>query len=119
MDSIDLESSIPALPGFLYAWSGQHLEETLAGRAWIVEGYENNKKVYETVLPMLSEPEVIALLQRLQSRHLNADEIVSSSMRKNSKGYASHLEINKNQGGKYSLMTTGTGHWYTATIRDA
>jgi hypothetical protein len=59
-----------------------------------------------------------ALLQRLAARHLNEGEVVSASLRKNSAGYRADLEIHKSHGGRYCLMTTGSGPHYTAVIED-
>ena len=77
--------------------------------------------MWERLIPLglLSEAEMIVLLQRLATRHLDDDEVVNSSLRKNVKGYLSHLEVRQNIGGKPALMTTGTGHHYTATIQEA
>jgi hypothetical protein len=82
-------------------------------RHWKITGYDGTQVTFERLIPG-SEAEIIRVLQRLASRHLNDEEVVLSSLRKNSKGYLSHLEIQRNSGG--ALTTTGSGHWYTATV---
>ena len=88
---------------------------------WKINGYDGAQLVWERLIPagILSEAEMIFLLQRLAARHLDDDEVVNSSLRKNAKGYLSHLEVRKSIGRKHALMTTGTGHHYTATIQEA
>ncbi len=58
------------------------------------------------------------LLQRLASRHLTDNEVVSASLRKNADAYANHLEVQRNYGGKYALMTTGRVHYYSVIVED-
>ena len=90
-------------------------------RYWKISGYDGSRTVYERSVPegALSESEVVTLLQRLAARHLSDDEVFSSSLRKNSHGFTPHLEIGRNTGEKPALMTTGSGHHYTATIEEA
>ena len=59
------------------------------------------------------------LLQRLASRHLTDDEVVSASLRKNADAYATHLEVQRNYGEKYPFMTTGGGHYYSVNVEDS
>jgi len=90
-------------------------------RAWRITGYEGSKEIFSRLLPesSISESEMIAVLQRLASRHLTADEVVSSSLRKNSSNHASHLDVTRNHGGSYGLMTAGSDFHYTARIVDS
>ena len=87
---------------------------------WKIAGYDGDRTVYERQIRLgsMSEAEMIVLLQRLAARHLDEDEVVASSLRKNAKEYLSHLEVRKNTGGKCALMTMGTGHHYTARIEE-
>ena len=87
---------------------------------WMITGYDGDQTVYERRIRLgsISEAGMITLLKRLAARHLDEDEIVESSLRKNAKGPPSHLEVRKNTGGKYGLMTMGTGHHYTAMIEE-
>lgn len=89
-------------------------------RFWKITGYNSDEIEFECRVPegALSETAMIALLQRLAARHLEADEVVSSSLRRNASGYTSHLEVRRNADGSPSLMTTGTGHYYMATIQE-
>ncbi len=89
-------------------------------QVWNIRGYDGDERKFERtiVAGALSEPEMVALLQRLVSRHLSDDEVVSASLRKNAKGYVPHLEVRPINRGAPGLMTTGGGHHYTATIKD-
>jgi hypothetical protein len=89
-------------------------------RQWKITGYDGAKTVFEHFIPegSLSEPEMETLLQRLAARHLSEKEVVASSLRKNSAGYRHDLEISKNPGARYCLMTTGSGAHYTAVIEE-
>ncbi len=86
---------------------------------WRIAGYNSNELEFECRIPegTLSEAEVIVLLQRLAARHLDPDEVVSSSLRKNAKSYVGHLEITKSYGKKNALMTRGNP-FYTAAVED-
>ena len=89
-------------------------------RSWKIRGYDGNRQVFERAIPLgsLSDAQVTMLLQRLASRHLTDEEVVSASLRRNAVGYAPHLEVQKNPGGKYAIMTTGSGHHYAAVVED-
>jgi hypothetical protein len=94
----------------------------LLGNLWQTTGYLGDKSIYERAIRKgaLSEKAMIALLQRLASRHLSEDEIVSSSLKKDDHGYCSALEIHRSRGGRDALMTTtGSGHYYTALVEKA
>lgn len=87
-------------------------------KVWKIRGFSGQQLTFEREIPegSLSEPEVITLLQRLQARHLTEGEIVSASLRKGSAAYRHDFEIQRNQSGKYILMTNGSGVHYTATV---
>ena len=87
---------------------------------WKITGRDGNQPFYERRIPIgsVSEAGMVRLLQHLAARHLDEDEVVESSLRKNAKGYRSHWEIRKNIGGKPGLMTMTPGHHYTATIEE-
>lgn len=93
----------------------QNQEDTMPQPFWKIQGYDGLEKTFEQTIPFgsLSEKEMIALLQRLAARHLDDEEVVSASLRKNACGYEAHLEVNRIDSG---LMTTGSGHNYTATV---
>lgn len=78
----------------------------------MIVGYDSAVRVFERRRPegSLSETEVITILERLAARHLVDDEVVSDSLRKNASGYRPDLEVQKNHGGRYGLMTTGNPH---------
>ena len=85
---------------------------------WKIEGSDGLNKTFETRLPAgsLSEREIIVLLQRLSARHLDEDEIVSSSLRRNATGYTRHLESQIDQGGRPTIRVGGSGPFYVASI---
>ena len=87
----------------------------MADRIWVIRGYDGLEEVFKRTLPVgyLPDKEMIVLLKRLASRHLDDYEVVSSSLRKSSKGYAPYLEVHS------SRETSGTGYHYTAVVRDA
>jgi hypothetical protein len=93
----------------------------MARLIWKITGYLGDKSIYERAVRKgaLSQKAMIALLQRLASRHLSEDEVVSSSLKQDDRGYCSALEIRKNRGGRDALMTTGSGHYYTALVEKA
>ncbi|MEA2778568.1 MAG: hypothetical protein QOK29_112 [Rhodospirillaceae bacterium] len=89
----------------------------MAEKMWVIRGYDSDKETFKRTLPVgrLSEAEMITLLQRLASRHLEDDEVVTSSLRKNAAWYTSHLEVRSSDG---ALETIGSGHHYTAVVRE-
>jgi hypothetical protein len=89
-------------------------------RVWKITGYDGASVLFERTLPesALSEAEMEVLLQRLVAQDLNSSEIVAASLRKNAPEYRSDFEIAKNTGGKYALLTNGSGRHYTAVIED-
>ena len=93
----------------------------MAKRIWKITGYLGDKSIYERVVRRgaLSQKAMVTLLQRLASRHLSEDEVVSSSLKKDDRDYCSALEIRRNYGGRDALMTTGSGHYYTALVERA
>ena len=86
-------------------------------KAWLITGSESTESVYKHRIPVdaLSEAEVLLLLQRLASRHLTPDEVVSSSLRENAPGYTPLLQPMADRGGRY-ILRVGNDHCYTATV---
>jgi hypothetical protein len=87
-------------------------------RFWKVQCYDGQQESILRSIPFstLSEPQIITLLQRLASRHLNEEEVIFASLRKKAKSYSSLLEVTSNNFGKYALMVTSGNFTYTATI---
>jgi hypothetical protein len=56
----------------------------MAKRIWKITGYLGDKSIYERAIRngALSEKAMISPLQRLASRHLSEDEVVSSSLKR-------------------------------------
>lgn len=91
----------------------------MARRVWLIRGYDGANEVFSRSAPAaLSEAEIRSLLQRLATRHLSENEVISASLRKNFNGYAPHLVVSTIGGKQYGLMTTGSGQHYTATIEE-
>ena len=93
----------------------------MAKLIWKITGYLGDKSIYERVVRRgaLSQKAMVTLLQRLASRHLSEDEVVSSSLKKDDRDYCSALEIRRNCSGRDALMTTGSGHYYAALVEKA
>jgi hypothetical protein len=89
-------------------------------RRWVIRGYDGSEQTFERTMPegLLSEVEMKVVLQRLACRHLSDDEVVSASLRKNATGYRADLEIKQSYGGRFTLMTTGSGNHYAATVEE-
>ena len=90
-------------------------------KVWKIRGFDGFRVVFERTIPQnsLSDAEAIAMLQRLQARHLSDGEIVSASLRQGTAGYRHDFEVQRNHGGSYGFMTTSTGWHYSATIEEA
>ena len=86
---------------------------------WKIEGFWSDTKTFERVLPAgsRSEKQIVVLLQRLAARHLDEDEIVSSSLRRNAPQYARFLETHTDSvhGHRYTIMTWDNPY-YSASI---
>lgn len=94
----------------------------MVGGHWRINGYEGLTVVFQRKIPtgQFSDKEVVTLLQRLAARHLTDNEIVLSSLRRNSSDYVCHLEIQKNTDRRRRpvLRTVGSDYHYIATIVD-
>ena len=90
----------------------------MANRNWVIHGYDGATCIYEKIITegAASEGQMAELLLRLQSRHLTPDEVVASSLKRGSKARVDHLEVTKNHGGTFALMTTGSSWHYTARL---
>ena len=87
---------------------------------WRICGYDGIEPLFERTIAAgsMTNQEMTTLLQRLASRHLSDDEIVSASMRTNANGYAPHLEVLLNHQGSPGLMVSGGRYSYIASIVD-
>jgi len=65
----------------------------------------------------MAEAEMIVLFQRLAAKHLDLDEVVSSSLRKNATECLTHLEVGKSASVLHKIGSSG--HHYTDTIQEA
>ena len=87
-------------------------------RYWKIEGHDSLDQIFERVIPKssLTEKGVIALLQRLSARHLDPDEIVSSSLQPKASGYRPLLESRVSQAGRRPTITCGENPHYVASV---
>ncbi|MCH9054085.1 MAG: hypothetical protein IIA72_24060 [Proteobacteria bacterium] len=87
---------------------------------WKIIVYDGAEKTFEKLLPVgsLSKSGIISLLQRLAAMHLNEDEIISTSLRRNAPGYWSLLEPQYSRG-KHPTITIYAGREYEASIVEA
>ena len=87
-------------------------------RYWKIEGWDSYNKTFEKVLPKgsLSESQIVVLLQRLLARHLDEEEIVSSSLRRKAHGYTAHLEPQFGRGARRPTITVGDNPYYVASM---
>lgn len=94
---------------------------TSTRRFWKIEGYDSTRLIFKMkkVLPVgcLTVKQMTSLLQRLASKHLDEDEIVASSIRRNCKGYAPLLEcqLSSGPGVRYSIMV-GSNPFYVGSV---
>lgn len=89
------------------------------GSAWEIVGFEGITEIYRRQVPtnLIGSGGIEGVLRRLACRHLNIDEVIDSSLRKNAKRFASHLDVVQNHDAPtYSLMTTGSGAHYFARV---
>ena len=86
-------------------------------RFWKIEGYDGTDRTFEKLVPAnsLTDRGVIALLQRLSARHLDEDEVVSSSLRQKAPGYALLLEPQISRGDRRTI-SVGSNPFYVASI---
>ena len=90
-------------------------------KIWMVRGYDSNEQLWEEQLPYkcLSHKEMKELLQRLACQHLNHEEIISASMRRNHADYSSLLRISVDtSGGRCTLMTTSNPYYMATAIAE-
>ena len=88
-----------------------------AKQYWKIACYDGAEQTFETFLPAgsLSENQIVTLLQRLAAMHLNEDEIVSSSLRRNAPGYRPLLEPQRERG-EHPAISIYAGRDYVARI---
>ena len=88
-----------------------------SNRFWKIEGYEGTDRTFMKTVPVesLTERGAIVLLQRLSARHLDDDEIISSSLRQNSPDYTPLLEPQITPG-KRRMISVGANPYYVASI---
>ncbi|MDE0047129.1 MAG: hypothetical protein OXU19_14930, partial [bacterium] len=87
---------------------------------WMIRGADGGSPIYEKSVPVecFSDEEMIVLLQRLDSRHLEPDEVVASSLPKGRKGRMTHLDIPPTGPNNRAHYTTGSPY-YVATVEEA
>lgn len=89
---------------------------TNGSEAWLIQGHDGSKQTFTARLSItLSKAEISQLLRCLASRHLTAEEIVASSLRKRSRSYRPLLEVGEDHG-KRTTLSVGETYCYTASI---
>ena len=87
-------------------------------RRWVLIGHKRKTEFFHQMIPedALSGLEMILLLQRLASRHLQPHEIVAASLAKTAAGYRSELEVRRSASGQFSLVTDTSIWKYEAKL---
>ena len=89
----------------------------MAKLMWKIDGYDSTTPIYSGEVPGgMTVDEIEVILQRLACQHLNCEEIVGASLRRNFKGHNNLLACHKSDGGR-SVMTGGNPH-YAARLVD-
>jgi hypothetical protein len=87
---------------------------------WKIEGFDGTNRIFHTELAFgaISETGVISFLQRLASRHLDKEEVVAASLRRNARAYCSllHPSIDNKSPGRY-VIRVGENPHYVAAVR--
>lgn len=83
---------------------------------WRITHYQGAYIVSQHEAPgHLSEAEMVKTLERLVARHLDEDEVIAGSLRRNDPGYRHDFEVLKDTNSRApKLWTDGTDHHYTA-----
>lgn len=64
-----------------------------------IEGYDGEQLIWSGSVPLqLGVGGIELLLQRLAASHLDQDDIVAASLKRNNHRYAPHLEVQKGDG---------------------
>jgi len=90
-------------------------------KIWMLRGYESNEQLWEEQLPYgcLSHREMKELLRRLACQHLNHEDIISASMRRNRADHRPLLQISEDSsGGRCQLMTTSNPYYIAKLASD-
>ena len=89
----------------------------LGKRSWKIEGREGAELFWEQELPgSLGEKRIIELLQRLASRHLTEDEIVSCSLPQKSSCYRPLLEPQIDAKGRGPICVGGNPFYFATFV---
>ncbi|MDE0343136.1 MAG: hypothetical protein OXK82_08210 [Deltaproteobacteria bacterium] len=89
-------------------------------KVWMIRGADGGNPIYKKSVPVecFSDEEMIVLLQRLASRHLELDEVVASSLPKGRKGRMTHLDVPPAGPNNRAYWTPGSPY-YEATVVEA
>lgn len=92
----------------------------MRGKHWLIRGYDGAalQKRWSISFGMMSEKQIIVLLERLACKHLSPDEIMSASMRKGSPGYSALLEARKETTRGRRIIGVGESLHYVAELLD-
>ena len=88
---------------------------------WVITEYDGLEGTFQNQFPggYWSDHEMVSLLQRLASRYLTPNEIISASMRRNRKQRNGLLDVRRETGpGKYILSVGENPHWTARTVKE-
>ncbi|MGE8063768.1 hypothetical protein [Pseudomonas sp. NPDC089569] len=91
----------------------------MAKRVWIIEGWKGTELTWSKEIPhsALTESQVKDVLKCLVAKHgLTDGELVSAFVRKNSKLYGPHLEVQESGNSKPWWMSCGGNPYFTARV---
>jgi hypothetical protein len=91
----------------------------MGSKRWRVQGFDSDKVVLQETIGYESstEAEIIALLQRLASKHLADHEIINASRRKGDVGYSSELEPTIDRSSQLNISVGSNPH-FVASVFD-
>jgi hypothetical protein len=86
---------------------------------WKITGYDGSRQIYNGEAPsILTEEEIVTMLQRLAARHLSHEEVIAASLRKNLRGYSGLLECIIDRGGKGNTVMLGNTNPHYIAFRN-
>lgn len=88
--------------------------------AWLIQGFDGLKPMFRFKLSrVMTEPEIVALLQRLASRDLTVSEVVYSSVRKGMSTHADLLQVRKETRPRVVLSVGNNPHYVASAHTEA
>ena len=81
-------------------------------KRWRIEGYDGDRKFLQNTIGYdgVRESDIVAMLQRLTSKHLSDAEVIDASLPKGMVGHSSSLEPQIDRSGRLTIMV-GSNPW--------